>query len=103
VGYCCPQEVIMKLLSGLIAMSTILCLGCAEKTSGEACDLGMGEYTEAVCSQAAAAAGCDSHQLSSKSDTMCSGKLPVTRTCCAYNSCSSQPTLPEPRFPACSP
>lgn len=93
----------MKLLIRAIAVSNILFFGCGDdQTSGEACDLGMGEYTEAACAQAAEAARCSSHQVSQKAETMCTGQVTVTRSCCAYNSCSSHPTLPSPRFPPCS-
>jgi hypothetical protein len=93
----------MKLLVRLLAVSNIFFFGCgSDQISGEACDLGMGEYTEAICAQATEAAGCSSHQVSQKAETMCTGKVTVTRSCCAYNSCSSLPSLPTPRFPPCS-
>ena len=97
-----PQRSPMHLLIRLMIVPLILCFGCSgETTSGEACDFGMGEYTEAVCAQAADAAGCDSYQVSQKSEPACSGKVAVTRSCCAYNSCRSHPSFPDPRFPPC--
>jgi hypothetical protein len=94
----------MQLLIRLIPVTAILYFGCGgDKTSGEACDMGMGEITEAVCAAAAEAAGCESHQVSQKSEALCTGKPKVTRSCCVYNNCGSHPTFPTPAFPPCTP
>jgi hypothetical protein len=77
--------------------------GCSSKTSGESCDLGLGDYTQEICDQAAQAAGCQSHELVQREEAMCSPPQTRTRNCCEYHDCGSLPNLPSPQGPNCSP
>jgi hypothetical protein len=95
------EQVMMKRFWFGLALGGLLCACGGDKTTGEACDLGLGDYTESVCASAATAAGCESYRTSRKNDTVCSGQKAVIRTCCAYTSCDTHPSLPDPKFPSC--
>ena len=77
--------------------------GCADDVSGFSCDLGRGEYTEAVCTQAGEAANCETVRYEQEADTFCAGTVPGTRQCCHYEGCESELDLPTPGTVSCTP
>ena len=91
------------LIALTILWSACTLSACADDISGFSCDLGRGEYTETVCTQAASEANCESINYEERESTFCAGTVPGFQHCCVYEGCESDLALPTPSPMSCTP
>ena len=91
---------------GSLALTAALFIlsSCGHIVSGEGCDLGANDITQAICDSAAAAVKCEDHVLVQKDIVLCSTPTVVMgkANCCQYTACEAQPTFPAPHPATCN-